>query len=103
MGLDQRVQRAQRRGAGADLIGQGRKAQVDAFAGVALALPVQRLMLAELLEQDHRQQARAGEAARRDVERRRRLRDRLALPAGEALANRLDHLPSAAGRLRASR
>jgi hypothetical protein len=52
-------------------------------------------MLAELLEQDHRQKARAGEAARRDMERRRRLRDRLALPAGEALANRLDHLPPA--------
>ena len=50
-------------------------------------------MLAELLEQDHRQQARAGEAARGDMERRRRLADRLALPAGEPLANRLDHLP----------
>ncbi len=50
-------------------------------------------MLAELFEQDHREQARAGEAARRDMERRRRLADRLAPSAGEALANRLDHLP----------
>ena len=95
MGLDQSMQRAQRGGAGAHLIGQGRKAEVDAFAGVAFALAVQRLMLAELFEQDHRQQARAGEAARRDVERRGRLRDRLAPPAREPLANRLDHLPAA--------
>jgi hypothetical protein len=29
------------------------------------------------------------------MERRRRLRNRLALPAGEALAHRLDHLPLA--------
>ena len=89
------MQRPQRRGAGAHLVGERRQAQVDPFAGVALALPVQRLMLAELLEQDHRKKARAGEAARRDMERRRRLRNRLALPAGEALADRLDHLPPA--------
>ena len=50
-------------------------------------------MLAELLEQDHRQQARTGKAARRDMERRRRLGDRLAPPAGEPLPNGLDHLP----------
>ena len=60
---------------------------------VALALPVQRLMLAELLEQDHGQQVRSGEAARRHMERRRRLRDRLAVPARELLPHRLDHLP----------
>ena len=69
--------------------------EIDAFAGIALALPVQRLMLAELLEQDHRQQVRAGKAARRHMEGRRRLRDRLALPARELLAHRLDHLPLA--------
>jgi hypothetical protein len=95
MTLNQPVQRAQPRGANAHLIGQRRQAQFDALAGVALALAVQRLMLAELFEQDHRQEVRAGEAARRDMERRRRLRDRFALPTGEALANRLDHLPSA--------
>ena len=103
MALDQRVQRAQRRGAGADLIGERRQAQVDPFAGVALALAVQRLMLAELLEQDHRQQARAGEAARRDMERRRRLGDRLAL-AGRRTAREPSGSPSTgAGRPRASR
>ena len=52
-------------------------------------------MLAELLEQDHRQQARAGKAARRDMERRRRLGDRLTLPAGEPFPDGLDHLPPA--------
>ena len=50
-------------------------------------------MLPELLEQDHRQQVRPGEAARRHMERRRRLGDRLTCPAGELLAHRLDHLP----------
>ena len=93
--LDQSVQRAQRRRASADLVGERRQAQIDPFSRVALALPVQRLMLAELLEQDHRQQVRPGEAARRHMERRRRLRDRLALAAREPLAHRLDHLPLA--------
>ena len=50
-------------------------------------------MLAELLEQDHRQQIRPGEAAWRHVERRRRLGDRLAGPARELLTHGLDHLP----------
>ena len=72
-----------------------RQAEIDAFARVAVALAVQRLMLAVLLEQDHRQQVGAGPAARRRVERRRRLRDLLAIPAGELLAHRLDHLPPA--------
>ena len=38
-------------------------------------------MLAKLLEQDHRQQARSGPAAGDDVERRRSLADLLAIPA----------------------
>ena len=36
--------------AGADQVGQGRHAELDALAGVALAQPVQRLVLAELLD-----------------------------------------------------
>ena len=95
MGFDQCVQRTQRRGAGAHLVGQRRQAQRDALARVALALSVQRLMLAELLEQDHRQKARSGKAARRDMERCRRLGDRFAPPAGKPFANRLDYLPLA--------
>jgi hypothetical protein len=93
VGLDQRMQRLQCRHAGTHLVGQRRYAEVNAFAAVSLALPVQRLVLAELLEQDHRQQIRSGEATRRHMERRRRLRDRLTPPARELLAHRLDHLP----------
>jgi hypothetical protein len=73
MGFDQCVRRTQRHGAGAHLVGQRRQAQRDALARVALALPVERLMLAKLLEQYHRQKAWPREAARRDMERRRRL------------------------------
>src|SRR5208283_1489064 len=83
MGLDQRMERSQDRGAGAHLVGQRRHTQIDALTGVAFALPVQRLMLPELLKQDHRQKVRSGKAARRHVERRRRLRDLLAFPAGK--------------------
>jgi hypothetical protein len=48
----------QGRCAGANLVGQRRHAQIDAFAPVGFALAVQRLMLAELLKQDHGQQVR---------------------------------------------
>jgi hypothetical protein len=54
MRFDQTVQGLQNRGASTDLIGKRRQAEVDTFTGVTL--PVQRLMLAELLEQDHGQQ-----------------------------------------------
>ena len=43
MGRNQVVQGLQRYGAGAHLVGQGRQAEIDAFARVAVALPVQRL------------------------------------------------------------
>ena len=86
-------ERAQHGRAGADMIGQGRDVEVDAFAGISFALPVQRLMLAILGVKDHRQQARPDMAARDDVKRRRRLRDLLARPARELLAHGLDHLP----------
>jgi hypothetical protein len=81
--------------AGADLIRQRRHAQIDALAGVTIAPPVQRLMLAELLEQGHRQQVRSGKAAWSDIERRRGLHNRLAGPAGELLPHRLNNLPLA--------
>ncbi len=41
--LEPRVQRRQRRGVSTDLVGQSREADVHAYAGVALGLPVQRL------------------------------------------------------------
>ena len=90
---DQLGERAQHGRAGADMIGQGRDVEVDALAGIGLALPVQRLVLAVLGIKDHRQQARPDMAPRNDMERRRRLGDLLARPAGELLAHGLDHLP----------
>ena len=91
--LDQRMKRPQDHSARADLIGQRRDAEINTLPGIPLALAVERLVLPELLEQDHGQQARPGKAARRHMERRRRLRDRLATPARELLPHRLDHLP----------
>ena len=72
--------------AGANLVGQPGKAERHTLARIAFGLAVQRLMLPELLEQDHRQQTGAGPAAGGDVERRRRLADLLAVPAGKFLA-----------------
>ena len=93
MRLNPPQQRGQRRAAGPDLIGQRRQAEGDPLARIALGLAIERLMLPELLEQDHRQQARAGPAARNHMERRRRLADFLAVAAGELFADMLDHLP----------
>jgi hypothetical protein len=53
VGSNEVVERPQHDGAGTDLVGQGREAEVDPFQGMALALTVERLMLAVLLEQDH--------------------------------------------------
>ena len=50
MGLDPPQQRIQHRAARSHDIGHGREADRHAFECVALGLPVQRLMLAELLE-----------------------------------------------------
>ena len=90
--------RFQHRAAGPDLVGQGRQAQRHAFLGVAFGLAVERLMLPELLEQDHREQAGTGPASGDHMERRRRLADLLAIPASELLAHVLDHLPLARNR-----
>jgi hypothetical protein len=93
--LDAPEQRLQHRASRADLIGERRQGERHALAGIALDLTVQRLMLAELLEEQHRQQVRPDPAARRGVERRRRLADLLAVPARHLLANVLDDLPLA--------
>ena len=83
----------QRDCAAANLVGEGRQADRHAFPGISFGLPVQRLVLAELLEQHHRQQAWAGPTARDDVERRRGLAELLAITAAELLPDVLDHLP----------
>src|SRR5256885_8623309 len=90
---DQLDERGKAGGAGADPIGQGRYVEIDALTGIAFALPVQRLVFAELGVKDHRQQARARAAAGNDVERRRRLGDPLAAATGETLPPRLDYPP----------
>ena len=78
-----------------DLIGEGRQAQRNPFAAIALDLPVEWLMLPVLLEQHHRQQAWPGPAASDHMERCRWLADLLAVPAGDLLTHRLDDLPAA--------
>ena len=60
-------------------------------------------MLAELLKHDHGQEARSRPSPRDDMERRRRLRDLLAVATGELLPHRLDHFPPARLRLQGSR
>ena len=52
MGLDQRVERRQRGGGRADLVGERGEAELDALARVALGLAVERLVLPERLEQE---------------------------------------------------
>ena len=93
MSLDQPVQRRERGRAGTDLVGERRQADLHALAGIAVALTVERLVRAELLEQDHRQEARAEQPARRRMEWCGGLGHRLARAAGEPLAHGLDHLP----------
>src|SRR5450759_1116362 len=55
-------------------------------------------MLPKLLEQDHRQKTGTGPAPGDHMERRRSLADLLTVPAGELLADMLDHLPLARDR-----
>ena len=55
MRLDKTPQRIERGADGADRVGHGRQRDRRAFERIALGLAVQRLMLAELLEHDHRQ------------------------------------------------
>ena len=81
-------------GASADPVGERRDFELDSLAGESGALPVQRQVVAKLADQDHGEQARAGEAARDRVRRRRRLGDAIAVPAGELLAHVLDDLPA---------
>ena len=95
MGLQQIENRTQHADAGADLIGERRQAQRHAFPGVTLGLAVQRLMLAELLEHDHRQETGTGPTPRNDMEGRRRLIDAFAVAAREPFAHMLDDLPLA--------
>jgi hypothetical protein len=95
MRLDATQDGLQHSAGGADLVGERRQAQGHTFACIAFGLPVQRLVLPELLEQQHGEQVGASPPARDDVERRRRLADPLAVPARHLLAHVLNHLPLA--------
>jgi hypothetical protein len=99
MGLDQAPERIEHRRDRAHGVGHGGERDRRALERIAVGLSVQRLVLAELLEHDHRQQARTRPATRDHMERRRRLADRLAVPTGELLPHRLDHLPPPGRRL----
>jgi hypothetical protein len=99
MGLEEAAEGVEHRADRANRVGHGRQRDRRAFERIAFGLPVQRLVLAELLEHDHRQQARARPPPRDHMERRRLLAERLAVPAGELLPHCLDHLPPPGRRL----
>src|SRR5215471_11395927 len=93
MGLDQVKQGIKRSTDRSHGVCHGRQRDRHAFESVALGLAVQRLMLAALLEHDHRPEAWPGPSPCDGVEWRWRLADRLAVAAGELLPHGLDDLP----------
>ncbi len=99
VGLHQPQDRRERRADRSHGVGHGRQRDWHTFQGVTLRLTVQRLVLTELLEHDHRQKARPRPSPCDGVEGRGRLTDLLAIAARELLAHRLDHLPPTGLRL----
>ena len=98
MRLDKPQYWAQRHAARPHGVRHRRQADRHAFPSIALGLPVQGLMLAELLEQDHGQQIGARPSPWDHMEGGRRLADLLTVLAGELLPYRFDHLPLARDR-----
>jgi hypothetical protein len=94
-GADQQDERHQRGGCRADPIGKRGDVEIDTFAGIGGALPIERQMKAVFGEQNMRKQPRACAPARNRMRGCRRLGDALAGAAGELLAHVLDHLPLA--------
>ena len=93
MAFDQGMDRLQGDSRVPDQVCQGGEAQINAFTGKALCLPVQGLVLSVFFEDEHGDQAGSGPSARDRMERGRRLADLLAGPASELLTHSLDHLP----------
>ena len=93
MSVDQGIERGEVGGAGADPVGDGGDAELEALKGIGLALAVQWLVLAEFGLEDHGQQVRPCPTAGDGMERCRWLGDGLAAAAGEPLADGLDDLP----------
>jgi hypothetical protein len=103
MGLYKAADRIKRRADRAHHVGHHRQGDRRTFEGIAIGLTVQRLMLTELLEHDHGQQAGARPAPCNDMEWRRRLADLLAVLAAKLLPHRLDHLPLTGNRFQRAR
>ncbi len=82
VGLDQGIDRLQRDSCVPDQVRQGRQAQRDAFTGEPLGLPVQGLVLAVFLEDEHGDQAGSSPSTRDRMERGWRLADLFAGAAG---------------------
>jgi len=95
MSFDKTKERIDRRADRPHGVGHRRQRDRHAFQRIAFSLAVQRLMLTELLEHDHRQQAWASPTSCNGMERCRRLADLLAVAARELFAHRLDHFPLA--------
>ena len=93
MSFDKTKERIERRADRPHGVGHGRQRDRHAFQRIAFSLAVQRLMLTELLEHDHRQQAWASPTSCNGMERCRRLADLLTVAAAELLPYRLDHFP----------
>src|SRR4051812_30406008 len=85
------MERRQSGSTGTDMVGHDGHVEIDALPGVALALADERLALAVLLEQEHRQQTGADPSARDDVMGCRWLADPLAVAAGELPAHGPPH------------
>ena len=103
MRLDEATKGVERCADGAHRVGHGRERDRRALERIAVGLPVEGLVLAKLLERNHREQARTRPSPRDHMERRRRLADLLAVPARELLSHRLDHLPPPRCRLQRPR
>jgi SAM-dependent methyltransferase len=95
IGFDQAKQRIKRRADRSHGICHSRQRNRHTFESITVCLAVQGLMLAELLEHDHGQQARTGPSSCDRMEWRWRLANLLTVAARELLPNRLDHFPLA--------
>lgn len=89
---DRLHQRVEQEGHGANPPSQDRAVELDAAAGVDHALPVQRLVIAVLRDQDVGEQPEAWPATLDRQGRHRRLHDRLARPAAQLRSDMTDDL-----------
>src|SRR5690606_36703961 len=89
------MERLERHGCRADLVGQRRETDGHALTGKAFGLAIEGLVLTELFKKDCCKQVGSGKAAWGGRERRCRLASLLTRPAAVLLPHRLDHFPLA--------